>query len=82
MLILETILISPCVVGRDVVGAIVGLIVGSSDGVLDGLWDGLVVGRLVEGDNDGKLEGEADVADEEGLSDDFCDGTKDGIWEE
>ena len=81
MLILETILISPCVVGRDVIGATVGLLVGSSDGELEGLWDGLVVGRLVEGDIDGRLEGEAVVGNKDGLSDDFCDGTKDGVWE-
>ena len=80
MLILETILISPCVVGRDVIGATVGLLVGFNDGVLDGLWDGLVVGGRVEGDIDGRSEGEAVVWVEDGLSDD-CDGTKDGLCE-
>ena len=77
---LATMLISPCDVGRDVVGFHVGLLVRYDDGSSDGFGDGCTDGILVVGCDEGIFEGEAVVGGEDGLSDD-CDGTKEGICE-
>ena len=77
---LATILISPCDVGRAVVGFHVGLLDRCIDGLSDGLGDGCIDGILVLGWAEGLFEGEAVVGGEDGISD-ACDGTKDGVCE-